>query len=146
MSPCFHVRAHPVAAGDVIAPGHYGRMIAAAGPAHWRYAREMLLEAVRRRDFPDRPSRLACCFALPDVAQARRYVDERLRAQPGLVTARVYEVVALEAGSHAGDWHLAEEVRDDVSARLYWRGEDDGDDSGRELVVGSALRVVRCLD
>lgn len=144
MTTCFHVRAHRAATGDVIEPGHYGRMIAAAGPAHWHFARETLLEEVRRRDFPSRPSRLACCFACPDEVQARRYVDERLRAQPGLVSARVYEVVALGGASHAGDWRLAESARDDAAARLYWRGEGSAEIEC-ELVLASALRVVRCL-
>ena len=56
--------------GSVVLPGNYGRMLRLGGWGHPQAMREVLLEAVRMRDFPDRPSRQNCVFCCLTVEEA----------------------------------------------------------------------------
>jgi len=123
--------------GAQIAPGRWGRLIAATGPTHPHFYREDLFEAVRSHEFPDRPSRLTCGYA---------WIGEPGWAEPD-PTEHVYEVAY--PGGDAFPAHMG--YLTDASgvplgelierARAYWRG----DGALNELLVPGELEVVAVI-
>jgi hypothetical protein len=106
--------------GSVIRPGNWGRMVRAIGSGHPEWQREVILEEVRKVEFPNVPSRFECAFVIDDLPEAQYYVS---KASP---ISLVYQVTLVDQGapSHVSDWkgtgpydHTKE------WARRYWRGD-----------------------
>jgi hypothetical protein len=155
MTAYFHFSQQALGPGSIIAPGNFGRLLRRyphrpAVPngtvfgSPWIIARELALELVRVERFPDRPSRMACSFALEDEGAAERY---RLKNDPNrLQVLHRVEITDPSLPIHLGALNFIAFPAEDTfidGARLlaecYWRGEGEGD---REVITASPLRVI----
>jgi uncharacterized protein DUF2441 len=102
----FHCAPIGLAPGAVIQPGNWGRIIRLYETADGQIApnaiRESLLEFARQLYAPQKPSRLQCVFALPNLASAISFRNQHQRL------SLIYEVVALadDPVTHIGDYEL----------------------------------------
>src|SRR5258707_670501 len=106
MASIFHSSPVLLSPGSIVLPGNYGRIVRQAGATHPFYNRETVLEQVRAQHFPDKPSRLAACFACSTEEIARFYMNA-MSKKPGALSAVVlYEVekVDPDAVEHRADF------------------------------------------
>lgn len=86
------------------------------------WATESFFEAVRRADFPDRPSRMQSVFGFESIDAARAFIGKHRAAQPCAIyrlrgeIAHKANMSLLELCNHPGA--VTFEL-----ARSYWRGE-----------------------
>lgn len=154
MSRLFYVSQNPHAPGDHLGGGNFGRgyrayylNIASQQQAlnGWKIASEYVIESVREKRYPDRPSRLTCSYAYNDEDLARR-------CNPNW---RIYEVepVNASARTHVAAFNLmSSDVRYSPLEPFIPYIERIADDywAGRritipEVLVDSLLRVVKEL-
>ncbi len=150
----FHLTSIKLDIGSIINPGNWGRLIrryqrlaannATVGDG-WLLSRELIFEAVRLKDFADRPSRwhsAFCCLSLPDAIAYQARTD----LAKFNVIYRV-QLVDVEAPSHQGPFDALDfpppgglfvESTENLAA-FYWKGHPDGQ---QELVTESKLRVM----
>ncbi|ACL58715.1 conserved hypothetical protein [Methylobacterium nodulans ORS 2060] len=157
MARLFYASRHYRKNGDIIHPGHYGRMIGISRHSHYHFSREQVLERIRTRRHPQKPSRLRCVFTCPTEADIRQYVEEQMARHPSRVREPLYEVETTERNPlmHHGDWNLAEMVMRggpgaEITADLYWQGipgpdQPRGPGTYMEVITPSPLIVVRQL-
>lgn len=106
---------------------------------------ELIWEDVRRREFPDLPSRQRCMWLAPDLAAVRYWLA---RLGPGATRMQVLRV-GCEGRMHtASEAHLIGDslpLEEAVSrARLYWQGvRPDGDTE--EIIFEGRLTVREVL-
>ena len=159
--PLFHTTHAPLPIGTVLQPGRWGDVFrtqyffdassANGALAGWRLASELIIEDVRRGEFPDLPSRLACIFAHDEGQIARSWLP------PGAINAThfIYEVelVDVSAPTHRAALNLMSAINrfsasepfcslTERLARAYWRGDDI---HIPEIVIASPLRILRQL-
>jgi hypothetical protein len=150
--PFYHVSATPLAAGQILQPGAWGRTtrqfrrngralanINDATILAW----ESCLETARRVLAPKAPSRLDCIFACETTVGAASF---RARFRP---TATVYEIELVAAGAptFTADYDLITDTGDepfvdtwgDRSIR-YWTSHPQGI---AEVLIGGDVRVLR---
>jgi hypothetical protein len=72
----WHVCEKTLHPGDVISPGRWGSIILAQGQSHRFFFREHLLELWRVKETAVPVSRLNCCFAFEDHAEAVAWAEE----------------------------------------------------------------------
>ena len=149
MLELFHVAPILLAPGSVILAGNWGRIVQSVGASHPAWERELSLEEVRVRLFPEKPSRLNATFALPNLDSARLY--RQLHAQ----SSTIYRVALADLGArtHVGDYNCVDplpgtsRIRDEASER-YWIGADVTHLAGHEqtpcieVVCASALVII----
>ncbi|SAB24574.1 Uncharacterised protein [Enterobacter roggenkampii] len=97
----------------------------------------LILELVRRSDFPDKPSRYQSLFACQHISEVKQFREQLAdeREEDEIRTAPIYEVFTDEA-VHCGDMRL---LSDDCPvlelyrrAYLYWSGEPAPVREGKE--------------
>ena len=137
--------------GSVIEPGNFGRLIRLRGEAHTLYRREMAYEAVRQKEFPDRPSRLDCLFCFPTLQEAEFY---RAHIQ-GYADSILYEVESAEAELHIADLNNGLQlcglsVFDINRIAYYWRGWERSCDPQavvlREVILQCPVTILRRIE
>ena len=106
--------------GSIVRPGNWGRIVRLIGPAHTEWQREMILEDIRKSEFPLLPSRLESAFVIDELDEAKYYAANFSRL--GLL----YEVALIDVGAptHEADWKGTgpyDQTND--WARRYWRGD-----------------------
>ncbi|BAL75982.1 hypothetical protein [Bradyrhizobium cosmicum] len=156
--PLYHSGPKQLAPGDVIAPGNWGSIIAATGPSHHSWHREMTLEAVRSAHFPSKPSRLVATFSCANLATAEFYRQVAVSRGWKVTADHLYEIEKVDplAIEHRADFNLVEPIPGrgetmEQIAFLYWTAgrwytiADAPDIRCEEVVTPSALRVVRAL-
>lgn len=147
--PHFYCGSALLAAGSVIEPGNWGRILQLytpqAQPNSWLLVRELVYEDVRRIHFGGKPSRLSStflCLSEPDIRE--------FRTQYNRVFDLMYEVefVNQNAPQHSGDWTLLNMANTNTiqvfesQAHLYWQGNNI---VKQEVVTQSPIRVLRRL-
>jgi hypothetical protein len=106
--------------GSVVRPGNWGRMVRLIGPAHRDWQREIILEDIRKAEFPLLPSRLESAFVIDELDEARYYVENFAKL------SLLYEVTLIDNGvaTHKADWKGTGPYDDTNEwARRYWRGD-----------------------
>jgi Protein of unknown function (DUF2441) len=106
--------------GSIIRPGNWGRIVGLVGPNHPEWKREMILEEIRKSEFPLLPSRLECAFVIDELGEAQYYAANFSRL------ALLYEVTLIDDGepSHEADWKgTGPYDHTNDWARRYWRGD-----------------------
>jgi hypothetical protein len=89
----FHVAPMALAAGSIIEPGNYGRVVRLLGPQHRAWDRETALENFRKKHHPtDRPSRLSSVFVFEELAHAQHFKQ----TEPGFATNFIYRVCLVD--------------------------------------------------
>ena len=148
MNSYFHFSPILLAPGSVIEPGNFGRIIRLQGVAHPLYRREMGYEFLRRRLFPNCPSRLDCLFCFPTQQEAE-LCREHIR---GYAESVLYEVENAEVAPHIADMnnavqHFALPAFDDNVITYYWRGWQRSPDPQavilHEVLLQSSVTVRR---
>lgn len=170
----FHLAPLRLAAGSIILPGNYGRMVGIFGWEHPNSHREAILEAVRAQHFPGLPSRLRSVFCVASREDAAIFQAEN----DGFRYHVLHRVRAAEVGIpiHQTDWRLVNPANtgvvfpNTVWASHYWHGLPQRlDDAGqteragsadapvgaemamrsnerREVLVGGPVTIEECLD
>tara|TARA_R110002020_G_scaffold232997_2_gene444644 strand:- start:1628 stop:2134 length:507 start_codon:yes stop_codon:yes gene_type:complete len=69
----FHLTHRKLQRGDVVQPGSWGGVVLDAGTTHEWFERETLLEAIRAKHYPTKPSRLQSAYYFPDLNHAMHY-------------------------------------------------------------------------
>jgi len=152
----YRVSQRPHPPGFVFSAGHwrqgfdeYSMRVEGRDPiAPWRMAGEFIIEHVRASAFPDRPSRLNCCFAWPDEENARLCVNQSPGhcievVEPVLPDARRFVAdfaLLLSRNLHQIDAKFLPHVM--TVARQYWTG---GKAQAPEVLIESDLRLVGVL-
>ena len=116
----FHLTHRKLQGGDVVQPGNWGSVVLNAGAAHEWFEREALLEAVRMKSYPAKPSRLHSAYYFPDLNDAMHYWVNFAQAD------RVY---AVQMADSSAPFHHAfmtclppvEGRTDEEIAHHYWR-------------------------
>ncbi|CCG42199.1 DUF2441 domain-containing protein [Magnetospirillum molischianum] len=150
MQSFFHCAPIPLRAGSIIEPGNWGRIVRLYQPNFGNYAvafREKVLEEIRLKEFPHKPSRLECCYMVPSYEIAKTYQN---RADSRTLLIYEVELLYTDTPNHIGDWTYCYPVDDsyyfdemEECARQYWRGEGVGN---TEILVNSPIRILRCVD
>jgi len=151
MSILFHFAREQRAAGSMIEPGNFGRIIRQSGPQHQLFQREMTYEAVRQTYFPHRPSRLDSLFCFPSLEEAAL-----CRANiKGYENSVLHEVETNEpdlfvADMNNGIQHFALEAFAIGIIAYYWNGWVRSTDPKaailREVLLREPVKVLRRLD
>lgn len=110
---------------------------------HLRIVRELVFEDIRVREFPHRPSRTNCYWALPPQEEIALIWLQRMRNPQGTLC-----LVETEGKVHAADAKLVrigcyslEELQ--ARSRAYWKGADpDTSLKDVEYLVEGPLRVI----
>lgn len=154
----YHIAPMMLGVGSIILPGNWGRIISHPRRKHdSSYAREQALERTRRELFPNKPSRLNCVFALPNLAAVNSY-----RQLGTNCLSTVYEIqpVDINAPQHLGSWRLGRLDNGHLDlAPEYWSGftvdipQGSGeanqrvslDDDCAEYLLSCGARVVRMI-
>jgi hypothetical protein len=121
--PLYHCTHDALADGAIIEPGNYGRVIRLTGPNHRHWHRENILEQVRLRLFPEKPSRLSATFCCDSLQTALCYKSAQHRVEDFL-----YEVELIDPGArrHKGDFNAVEPLprcqanMEEIAVR-YWQ-------------------------
>lgn len=156
-STLFYSAANLLAPDSVILPGNYGRILRAIGPRHHSWTREQTLERIRLADYPDKPSRLDCCFACPSLHALKEYLCSLARRPPGdPIWPVAYEVRKADeiAPEHNASFDIdagAQSLPDfEVAAHLYWSEgrwrRDRGTEGCEEVITASPLIIVRRVE
>lgn len=69
----FHLAPIPLSIGSQILPGNWGRIKRMEKNGSDKLFREYVIERVRERSFPSKPSRMNCVFAFVDIQEAVRF-------------------------------------------------------------------------
>lgn len=147
----WHLAHARLAPSMIIPPGGHGEKVRNANLTEGELHRETVLEAVRLARFPEKPSRLAACFAFDSIETARLY--QRLYFPHGVL----HEVRAMAIKVHVGNFMALEPVprrpeNHEQMATRYWQNdlnitlEEYPGVWLRELVVAGPLVVVRSVD
>jgi hypothetical protein len=151
--PLYHCNRLDLAAGALVSPGNYGRIIQSTGPRHQHRDRETVLESVRQTYFPHKPSRLNSTFSCESI-DTIRYYKQRLSPQDIIYEV---EICAAAAPWHKGDFNAVEPLprRQESMAEIafkYWQyslktnvAEWPGVECS-EILSASALRIIAKLD
>lgn len=149
MSSYFYCYSLPLAAGSVINPGNWGRILRMytqqTNAQPWVLIRELAYEGVRRQQFPAKPSRFDGLFVCETEADLK---DFRMAANRRLDIGYEVELVDPSASCHRGDRTLPNlQPTDDLPtfetrAVLYWQGTSI---MKPELLTLSSIRIVRQL-
>jgi hypothetical protein len=123
----YHVTQPLLAAGSIIENGNFGRILDKYAPGFGDVVtlyREEVLEAIRKEQFPDKPSRFHSIFLLDTLENAVCYRDHNAQHQ----NIYTVEIVDTDKAIHKGFWcppfpignyrHYCFEY-----AKRYWNGE-----------------------
>jgi hypothetical protein len=157
-SPCstrrvFHTAPILLESGSIILPGNFGRIIKQNEEKHKLWRREKVLEEIREREFPQKPSRLSSTFCSSTFEIARLFRDLQRPSE------LIYEVEYVDETCpiHTGDYNCVEplvgrsESMEEV-ARLYWTNKLKTNLKGvadipcEELVCASPIKVIELRD
>lgn len=140
----YHIAPITLGEGSIIMPGNWGRMLMLHNELNPTLFREHVFELVRLRDFPGKPSRLNCVFAVETLEEAARY--RAAHQQNGLI----YEVCVdgREVAVHRGNYNFT--VNPELKfpqgihdlAHRYWSKLSS---ECVEVVIPSPVRIMRCL-
>ena len=156
MTTYFHFAQLRLAAGSVIEPGNFGRLLRCYRPTlngqgfgnAWLLCRELIFEQARPAD---KPSRWQCCYVVPSEkdVQCYRAANDVFRLQI------VHEVEFTQPSliSHTGALSFLDMVDgseflepERIAAQQYWSGAPGILEKGTEVLTASALRVIRSLE
>ena len=146
LSALFYLCSYPLEPGSVIAPGNWGRILHSYSLGNqsrwWNLLREHVYEAIRLREFPERPSRLRSIFLCDSLAAIRQF-----RLEANREFDLIYQVELVESnpllhracmsvfdGEQEGNLASLEE-----RARIYWQGAEI---SKPEIITTSGVRVL----
>ena len=132
--------------GSVILPGNWGRLEKASlGAGSPIIFREYVLESLRAKEFPDKPSRMQATYSCPDIQSMVMFM------QANCPTSLCYEVEIIdrEAPAHRApckivgpadnqntwDWAMSE-------AAKYWSWNQEHVLRPMEMVSASPLRII----
>lgn len=90
----YHMCPIPLEKGSIIKPGNYGRLLSydkVRNPPV--FARETILEGIRKKLYPEKPSRLHCCFICDDIKSTSIFF------QHDFVMCLCYEVEIIDASA-----------------------------------------------
>jgi hypothetical protein len=141
----YHVAPNMLGEGSIIMPGNWGRLLMMHDELNLTLFREHVLELVRTKYFPEKPSRFNCVFATETSDEAFRYRNSNNS------TGLVYEVCIedRDVPLHRGDYNFT--VRPDYKfpqgihdlANRYW---SEVPNERIEVIVPGPVRVIRCLN
>ncbi|MBN9115329.1 MAG: hypothetical protein J0I36_08555 [Pandoraea sp.] len=155
MSNYFFVARSRFNPGETLGGGHFGDgfkdyvfndQSQAGALQGWRLASELIVEDVRKRFFPDRPSRLKCSFAWVRQSDAEMnlpvglFVHE-VRLQDPNAPVFVADFTLMSAASRFATSDTFISLSEAV-AHKYWTG---GSPQLAEVLTLSPLVVVKCL-
>ncbi|MBR0714785.1 DUF2441 domain-containing protein [Bradyrhizobium liaoningense] len=106
--------------GSIVRPGNWGRIVRLIGPAHRDWQREIILEDIRKTEFPILPSRLESAFVIDELDEAQYYTANFAKL------SLLYEVALIDDGAptHEADWKgTGPYDNTNEWARRYWRGD-----------------------
>ena len=150
--PLYHSTHQKLNAGDIIQPGNWGKMIYKTGESHSCWNREIVLEKIRQKKYPDKPSRLNGCFACDNLQTIEFYKNHF--CPKGYIYE--VEIVDTQAPQHLGDFNAVEPLpglnlnMEEIADR-YWRYAQKTNIQGypelicSEILTSSSLRVIRSL-
>jgi hypothetical protein len=138
----FHVCPIMLDVGSIILPGNWGRVVKMYNRQGINevFFREYCLEKMRVSDFSDKPSRLDCVFACPDLEGAKQY-----KKLLNLNTSLIYEVCPTEEHKiHFGDYakvipHHNVFTECDRVFREYWMSHEI---VHKEVLIGGPIKVL----
>ncbi|MFM0210400.1 hypothetical protein PQQ96_23645 [Paraburkholderia sediminicola] len=154
MSTHYHFTTVDLSPGSRLNPGNWGHFLRRYdirnGTNAYMLSSELVLEAIRRAEFPDLPSRFDSIFVFDDegVARARRPTE----FAPHF---RLYEVRIVDAAApqHRAAFNLLSQrfpqpgefflPHAEGIAKRYWSGADI---VIPEILTTSPIEIVRCLD
>lgn len=146
----FYCCSLPLAAGSIVNPGNWGRIIRTytpqTSPNAWLFIRELIFEEVRKKFFTEKPSRFHSLFLCPDEEGIKEFKKVNNRTLD-----IVYEVEILDERlpSHSGDWSLFSIQNNDNyltfsdRAKLYWSGENI---TKQEFVTVSSIKIIKKVE
>jgi hypothetical protein len=147
-----HFNKLTLAAGDVIQPGNFGRLLRELHQGEvgnngriyvlGMVAREYLWEVVRRDLKPSAPSRLNCVFACPTEQDARLYAvennpDDHMRCyevEP-VETTRATHIAALSHCTMSTGSSFINQM--EAKARLYWEGTPGDPEKAKKFCLAA---------
>lgn len=163
----YHVSPIYLENGSVIKKGNWGRVLKqyiGNDCGGLNLFRERVLEEIRQKNFPTKPSRLDCIFLLVSIDEAKTYQNLQ-----NLRTSLIYKVriTNLATAAHLGNYNKVLptppdchfEKMDEVATN-YWAGIGLNDVTPRvnqqtnileqlttiELLVQSDIQIVECLN
>ena len=140
----------PLEVGSIILPGNFGRIIRTqVGGGNILLLREYIYEEVRKRDYPDKPSRMESCFLCQDLNSALLFAQpNRFDFNP---TQLLYEVEILnpDAPIHIAPIEFVG-VNPNVNAwnawtsaaKNYWEWNPSYTLAPMEMVVNSPIKII----
>lgn len=143
----YHMCQIPLEKGSIIKPGNYGRMLEYdKGRNLIIYNREIILEGIREKLCPEKPSRLHCCFICDDIKSTSIFF------QHDFVTCLCYEVEIVDASAKMYRTS-AQYISDlqqvytkewaDSRAVEYWEWNESKDDVfPMEVLTSSPIRIL----
>jgi len=143
--PYYFCCSYPLRANSIVEKGNWGRMLKLENEVPL----ETTFERIRQQEFPDHPSRLECMFLCPTLESIRFFLS-----QTGRKWDLIYEVelVNTNANIFEADWTILDrellntEERREEAARRYWNSETVVDENRKEILVDSAIRILRRID
>lgn len=145
----FHSNRRILGIGALVEPGNYGRLVTQAGESGPHWVREAVLEGVRSKRFPTKPSRLSSCFVTDNIETALFY--HRHHCSEGYLYA--VEIDDPSQPTHIGDFNCIQPLPGrnqtmEQIAVIYWSGslrtiiEAYPGLVCDEVVTASTLRVI----
>lgn len=155
MSTYFFVSRSRHSPGEILGGGHFGEgfrdyvfndQSQIGAQQGWRLASELIIEDVRRRLFPKRPSRLECSYAYKFRGDAERdlpvgYFVHEVRLQDASADVFIADFTLMSAASRFATTDTFVSLTERV-AHKYWTGDIP---QIAEVLTLSPLVVVRCL-
>ena len=139
----------PLGPGSIIRPGNWGRIIKTytpkTSPNSWLFARELIFEQSRLKEFPKKPSRFDSIFLCLDEASIKDFKKSTNRT---LDIIYKVELIDTDNPQHIGDYNLANILQNDnfksieEKAKKYWQGKDI---SKAELITTSRIKIVEMM-
>lgn len=130
--------------GHIISKGHWGDGIKNSPLTHINATREIIYEEVRRKHFPDRPSRLESIFLCTNKESAKQFGGIRKNE-----TLYEVEIIDKTAKQFIANWNMMASKDRSTSysdvityAKDYWSGVDVPV-KFQELVIESDVRVLK---
>jgi hypothetical protein len=150
--PLYHTNQEDLPPGSIVQPGAWGGRVLEQRDKHQSWKREIILEAVRLLDFPDKPSRFNATFSCELLETIRCYHGQHCPQD------FIYEVELVDpaAPQHKGDFNAVEPMRGrsetfNQIAVKYWLyslktnvAEWPGVECS-EIVSASPLRILKRL-
>lgn len=139
----FFCCSYPLRTNSIVEKGNWGRICKLEKDRPL----EITFERIRQQEFPDRPSRFECVFLCPTLENARFFISTTRRKFD-----LIYEIDLVDSNANIfeTDWTIVHstllntEAKREEAARKYWNPAHI-DEQRKEILVNSAIRILRCV-